>query len=174
MIVSIYSGAVVETETNRHDRMMQHFNHVSVKSIFSHLRLRHPQFKFGMIDYVCHVTQFALIGRSARSQGDSDVISFRIYAEWFFYQHDAMLARVLAVVLCLSVSVSVTSRCSIETVERIRLVFGAGASFHLSYIVLQGNWGIFKTKGIHSSGTLLQTLDFQKISPQYIDRRNVL
>jgi len=44
---------------------------------------------------------------------------------------DAMLARVLAVALCLfvSVSVSVTSRCSVEVVRRIELVFGMEASF---------------------------------------------
>ena len=33
------------------------------------------------------------------------------------------------------VSVSITSRCSIETVERIGLVFATGASFHLSCTV---------------------------------------
>jgi len=33
-----------------------------------------------------------------------------------------MVARVLAMALCLRLSVSVTSRCSIETVERIGLV----------------------------------------------------
>ena len=51
-----------------------------------------------------------------------------------FYPRDAMLARVLATALCLSVSV--TSWCSVETVERIELVFGMGASFDLSYTVL--------------------------------------
>ena len=50
-----------------------------------------------------------------------------------FYPRDAMLARMLAMALCLSVSV--TSRCSVETVERIRLVLGKGNSFHLSYTV---------------------------------------
>jgi len=38
--------------------------------------------------------------------------------------------------LCLCVRLSVTSRCSIETDERIGLVFGVGASFDLSYTVL--------------------------------------
>ena len=46
-----------------------------------------------------------------------------------------MIARVLAVAL----SVSVTSRCSVETAERIELAFGTGASFRLSYTVLKGN-----------------------------------
>jgi len=32
-------------------------------------------------------------------------------------------------------------------VERIELVFGMGASFHLSYTVLKGNSGISKNKG---------------------------
>jgi len=45
------------------------------------------------------------------------------------------------------VSVSVTSRCSIETAERIRLVFGTWASFHPSYTVLKGNSVISKNKG---------------------------
>ena len=35
--------------------------------------------------------------------------------------------------LCPSVRLSITSRCSIETDERIELVFGVGASFHLCY-----------------------------------------
>ena len=45
--------------------------------------------------------------------------------------------------LCLSV----TSRCSIETAERMELGVGAGASIYLSYTVLKGNSRIFKTKG---------------------------
>ena len=42
---------------------------------------------------------------------------------------------------------SVTSRCSIETAERIEPVFGMWASFHPSYIVLKGNSVISKKKG---------------------------
>jgi len=45
--------------------------------------------------------------------------------EMRFYPRDAMLARVLAMAMCLSV----TSRCSIEVVGRIELVFGMEASF---------------------------------------------
>jgi len=41
-----------------------------------------------------------------------------------------MLARVLAMALCLSVSV--TSRCSIEVVGRMELIFGMEASFDQS------------------------------------------
>ena len=48
-----------------------------------------------------------------------------------FYPRDAMLAVVLAMVLCLSV----TSRCSVEVVGRIELVFGMEASFDQSYTV---------------------------------------
>jgi len=47
-----------------------------------------------------------------------------------------------------SVRPSVTSRCSIETTERIELVdFGMGASFRLSYAVLKGNSSISKHNG---------------------------
>ena len=47
-----------------------------------------------------------------------------------------VFTAVLAMGLCLCVRLSVTSRCSIETDERIGLVFGVGASFDLSYTVL--------------------------------------
>jgi len=49
--------------------------------------------------------------------------------------------------VCLSVCLSVTSRCSIETDERIELVFGVWAPFHPSYTVLKGNSVISKNKG---------------------------
>ena len=39
-----------------------------------------------------------------------------------FYLREAMLARILTIALCLSVCLSVTSRSSIETDERIELV----------------------------------------------------
>ena len=62
-------------------------------------------------------------------------------------QHQAIFtarcyaSAVLAMGLCpfMSVSMSVTSLCSIETAERIELVFGVWASFHPSYTVLKGN-----------------------------------
>ena len=47
---------------------------------------------------------------------------------------------------CLSVCLSVTSRCSIETVVQIRLVFRSDA-LDLSCTVLQENSGICKNKG---------------------------
>jgi len=61
------------------------------------------------------------------------------FAHSSFYPRDAMLARELAMALCLSVSV--TSRCSIETGERIGLVFGAGASFHMSLHCVKRKFG---------------------------------
>ena len=56
------------------------------------------------------------------------------------------IARVLAMTLCLPacLCLSVTSRSSIETDERIELVLGLGASFYPSYTVLKGNFGISK------------------------------
>ena len=51
----------------------------------------------------------------------------------------------VSVCLCLSVPVSVTSRCSVKTAERIKLgFFGMEASFHLSYTILKENSGIFE------------------------------
>ena len=61
----------------------------------------------------------------------------------FSYPRDAMLARVLAIALC----PSVTSRCSVETDGWIELVFSMEAFFHTSYTVLTRNSGIFKNKG---------------------------
>jgi len=58
-----------------------------------------------------------------------------------------MPVLVLAMALCLSVCLSVTSRCSIETAERIELCFGIGAYFHRSYTVLKGNSSISRSKG---------------------------
>jgi len=53
-----------------------------------------------------------------------------------FFTARCYASAVLAMGLCLSV----TSRCSIETAERIELqVFGTWASFHPSYTVLKGN-----------------------------------
>ena len=45
------------------------------------------------------------------------------------------------------VRLSVTSRSSTKTAERIALVFGMWASFHPSYTVLEGNSVISKNKG---------------------------
>jgi len=77
-----------------------------------------------------------------------------------------MLARVLAE------AVSVTSRCSVETAERIELVFGTGASFHLSCNVLKGNPGISINKYLPSERCPKRRT--WKILLRQIDRRNVL
>jgi len=53
-------------------------------------------------------------------------------------------AGTLAVALCLSVCLSVTSRNSIETAERIELGFGTGGLLHPSYSMLKENSGISK------------------------------
>jgi len=66
-----------------------------------------------------------------------------------------MLAWVVAMALCLSV----TSRSSIETAERIGLLFGMIASLYLSYTMLQWNPCIPQNNGT-SCGTLLQTQYF--------------
>ena len=70
------------------------------------------------------------------------VLSARCYA-----------SAVLAMGLCPCLSVSVTSRCSVETDERIELVIGVWASFHPSYTVLKGNSVISKIREL-PSGTL--------------------
>ena len=59
-----------------------------------------------------------------------------------------MLARVLAIARCLSV----TSRCSIKMDGRIELVFGTEASFDLSYSLLLRNsciWAYTKIRVLH-------------------------
>ena len=78
---------------------------------------------------------------------------------------DAILAQMIAtcmtlyyVCLCLSVC---HKSCSIETDERIELVFGVVAFFHLFYAVLNGNSGISKIRAL-LSGTLSQTPDLKK------------
>jgi len=63
----------------------------------------------------------------------------------FYFTARCYASAVLAMALC--PSVSVTSRCSIETAGRIELVFGMWASFQPSYTVLKGNSVISKTKG---------------------------
>ena len=45
-------------------------------------------------------------------------------------------SAVYAMAVCLSVSVSVTSRSSTKMAQWIELIFGMEASFHLSYTVL--------------------------------------
>jgi len=70
--------------------------------------------------------------------------------------------------LCLSV----TSRCSIETAERIELVYGMRASVHPSYTVLKGNsvmsknkgtslWNFVLNSGLSDSRCLVQNLSYK-------------
>ena len=65
-----------------------------------------------------------------------------------------------------SVCLSVTSRSSVETAERIELVFGMGASFHPSYNVLKGNSVISKNKGT-SLWNFSQTPDLENFATVY-------
>ena len=72
-----------------------------------------------------------------------------------------------------SVCPSATSRYSVETDERIELVFGMSAFFHPSYTVLKGNSVISKNKGTSLWNFVLNS-GLTKILPRHIDRRNVL
>ena len=66
----------------------------------------------------------------ARAYLNINLSVFKLILFQTFYPRDAMLA------VCLCLSVSVTSRCSIEKAERIGLVFGTGASLDVSYTAL--------------------------------------
>ena len=70
--------------------------------------------------------------------------------------HDLVSASV-------SVRLSVSSRSSIETGERIELVFGVGSSFHPSYTVLKETSGISRIM-LFPSITLSQTLDVENFA----------
>jgi len=83
----------------------------------------------------CIIARYALFPRETTSL--SNVNKLRLSTA------RCCASAVLAMGLCLSV----TSRCSIETAERIELGFGMLASFHPSYTVLKGNSVIFKNKG---------------------------
>jgi len=73
-----------------------------------------------------------------------------------------------SVCLCLSV----TSRSSVKTVERIELVFGMGGFFHISYTVLKEIQVSLKIR-VLPSGTFSYTPDLEMCF-SIIDRRNVL
>ena len=84
--------------------------------------------------------------------------------------------------LCPCLCLSVTSRCSTKTAERIGLVFGMGASFDQSYTVLKGNSCTFKNKGTSlwnfASNSGLRKFRHSKSSvyrwyPQLVHRRFV-
>ena len=90
-----------------------------------------------------------------------------------FYPRDAMLARVLAMAVSVSVCLSVASRCSIETDERIELVLGTGASFRLSYTVLKGNSGISKIRVLPSE-TVPNYTDLENFASVYRSSKRVI
>jgi len=73
--------------------------------------------------------------------------------------------------VCLSVCRKL--ECSLETDERIELVFGMGAYFRPSYTVLKGNSGISKDKGT-SPGTLSQTRDLENFASMYRSSKRVI
>jgi len=60
--------------------------------------------------------------------------------------NSALRLRIIAMALCLSVCLSVTSRSSIKTDERIELVSGTGASFHPSSSALERKFGYLQNK----------------------------
>ena len=70
----------------------------------------------------------------AQSSSDGVVICYVGLLSIFTARRYAI--AVYATTLCLCVRPFVTSRSSIETDERIEMVFGMGASFDLSYAVL--------------------------------------
>ena len=59
--------------------------------------------------------------------------SVSVHKQGGFYPRARVLAKALC--LCLTVCLSVTSRCCVEVVGRFQLVFGAEASFDQSYTV---------------------------------------
>jgi len=70
----------------------------------------------------------------------------------------------VCVCVCVCVSACVTSRRSVETAERIELVFGTGASFDLSETVFKEIiWAPPKIR-VCPSGTMSQTLDFKNFT----------
>jgi len=79
-----------------------------------------------------------------------------------FYPRDSILAPVLAMALCLSVYLSVRSRCSIRRDERISLFFGMEASFDQCHILFL----VWKFRYLQNKSTFLrhfsQTPDFGK------------
>jgi len=90
-----------------------------------------------------------------------------------FYQHDAMLARVLVMALCLSVCLSVTSRCSIETVKRIGL-FLAWELPSIYPTLSCKEIQISSKIEVLLSGTLLQTLDLEIFATAYRSSKRVI
>jgi len=72
-----------------------------------------------------------------------------------------------------SVSVSVTSRCSIETVEQIELIL-AWELFSTYPTLCCKEIQVPSKIRVHSSGTLLQTLDLENFATTYRSPKRVI
>jgi len=95
---------------------------------------------------VCHLVSHACrrIVSSHRSTPAASVMTvLSVGAVLPIFTARCFASAILAMCLCLSV----TSQCSIETAERIELVFGVWASFHPSYTVLKENSVTSENKG---------------------------
>jgi len=68
-------------------------------------------------------------GQGERTEGERWYEKGREGLTWIFVQAPRAPSYASALCLCLSVTI----RCSVETDERIGLVFGTGASFDASY-----------------------------------------
>jgi len=82
-----------------------------------------------------------------------------IQSSWLFIcfisiPHDVMLAWILAMALCLCLSVPVTSRCYIERDEWIKLVFGTGVSPAASPVLCLKEIQVSTNMRVLPSGTL--------------------
>jgi len=119
----------------------------------------------------------SLTHRNAFSRKKSFTEKFKIDWKWFLPERRSASAGTsyghVSVCLCRCLCLSVTSLSSIETDGRIELVFGVGASFHLSYTVLKGNSGIFKMRVI-PSGTLTKIPDFKNFASAYRSLKRVI
>ena len=78
----------------------------------------------------------------------------------FFYERDAVLSRVLAMILCHK------CRCSIETVERIGLVL-AWELPSICHTLCCKEIQVRSKISVLPSGTLLQTLDLENFATAY-------
>jgi len=95
-------------------------------SIREHMSVTMHWSKLHRIFHACYT--------DAQSSSDGVVICYVGLLSIFTARRYAI--AVYATTLCLCVRPFVTSRSSIETDERIEMVFGMGASFDLSYAVL--------------------------------------
>jgi len=78
-------------------------------------------------------TQTSVSSRLSLNQRDLDLLRDFSNKQYLPVLHYAGAGTSYGPVsVCLSVSVFVTSRSSVETAERIELVFGMGASYHPS------------------------------------------